>query len=626
MRIRLNFKQVILGMGALTLIAANLAWAQELSHVRIVRLSFKEGTVTLVRPDAPGGVEASVNTPIQEGFKLATAENSFAEVEFENTSTARAGQLTELDFNQLALDSNGAKVNRIELRQGYATFSVIPEDGDIYEVKAGDATVNLNSKKTTLFRVDLDSGQVRVEVFKGSVEVASIFGTEGLNKNAVLEIRPGTDQPLTVSRGITEDAWDKWVEDRENQAQLANRQSPGLYTNDATTLLYGWNDLTYYGSWSNIPGYGYGWIPSMGYGWSPYSNGQWMWYPGLGYTWISYEPWGWMPFHYGGWVFEPIYGWVWIPGGFSSWSPGLVTWYQGPGWVGWVPRRPPSRPRGRPMSSGPVCAPGQTCATVVSTESFRAGLPVRGHSLPTVNVTEGFAVARPDVQPMGPGGPVYNSETSLRSHTSPAASGPANRIAPGGATRVGIGTRPVAARPGEVSGSADAATEGRIVFDSAEGRYVNGPAPIEEPARVEAPSTALVAPDAASAFHEAPRSAGSSSIIAPGSPHVMSGFQPAIAGDHHASPRTGVESPRKVGTFERVLGSWGSGTSTHQSAPARSGSWSAPSSRNSGSFGGNRGGGASGGGFSTAAPRGGGGGGGGRGGAVRSAPSSGPHR
>src|SRR5579859_3118714 len=46
------------------------------SHARIVRLSFVEGTVTLQRPDMADWAAAPVNTPIEEGFKLSTADKS----------------------------------------------------------------------------------------------------------------------------------------------------------------------------------------------------------------------------------------------------------------------------------------------------------------------------------------------------------------------------------------------------------------------------------------------------------------------------------------------------------------------------------------------------------------------
>jgi Family of unknown function (DUF6600)/FecR protein len=628
---RLSFRQLILGIGTLAIIAGS-AWAQVYSHARIVRLSFEEGTVTLVRPDAPSGVEASVNMPIEEGFKLDTAEDSFAEVEFENTSTARVGQLSELDFNQLALDSNGGKLNRMELRQGYATFNLIPEDGDVYEVKAGAATATLAGDKLTRYRVDLEGTNLRVEVFKGAVDVSSLYGDEHLTKNAVLEIRPGDDQPVTLSRGITKDPWDDWVEEREDQAQVARRKSPpGLYTNDVTSLLYGWNDLYYYGNWAYVPGYGYGWIPSVGSGWAPYSYGQWTWYSGFGITWISYEPWGWVPFHYGGWVYQPSFGWCWIPGGFNAWSPSLVSWYQGPGWVGWTPRPPYTRPGGRPTPAFSNCSSASTCATVMSVDSFRAGSPVSGHRMTGVSVTGAFAVDQPEVQPELAGGAPLTSRTAGRSPLSPAVARPENQVgASGGATVPGNRTRPETGTAGvrapssgrQGTGFKSAEAPG-VVYDPAERSYVNGAQTAPRPAGVETPSAAGPAATAAPAVHTEAPSPGSR----PESPREPSRLRPAAAGEHHASPRTGIESSPAApptGVFEKTLNSWGVGRTTPPASSGSSGNWSAPSSTNSGRMGGN-GGGAESGGFKASSPRAGGGGGGG----ARSAPSSGratPHR
>ncbi len=365
-------------------------WAQELSHARIVRLSFTEGIVTIQRPDIDEWANAPTNTPIQEGFKLATGESSFAEVEFENASTARIGQLSLLEFTQLALLPSGGKVNRMTLHQGYATFNVVPEGDDSYLVTAGNATFTPQGK--TRFRVDFEEGAMLVKVFKGSVEIMSPEGTGTLGKNAVLEIRPGSAEPFLLAQGITKDAWDEWVEERESRMELArNHGAPVLYSNDVRDLMYGMMDLFYYGTWYSLPGYGYGWAPQMGMGWSPFTSGRWCWYPGMGYTWISYEPWGWLPYHYGGWIYDPIIGWCWIPTGFASWSPAVVSWYQGPGWVGWAPRSPT---RGGSASN---CPNPEGCVAVIGDDTFRSGRPVQpggfrwggrdiGRQIETVNV------------------------------------------------------------------------------------------------------------------------------------------------------------------------------------------------------------------------------------------------
>jgi len=479
--IRQPVARILLGLGVAVLLGIAAASGQTYSHARVVRLSFVEGNVTVQRPDIAEWTEAPMNTPIQEGFKLSTAEGSFAEVEFENGSTVRLGQLSLLEFTQLALASDGSKINRLTLHMGYATFRAIPEGQDVYEVLTSYATLTPSGK--ALFRVDLDSSEERVEVFKGSVDVASSLGSWTLARNSVLDLRPDADQPALLSEGITQDDWDRWVEEREGQAEAAsNALSPGAYSNSSSNTVYGWSDLAYYGNWSYLPGFGYGWMPNVYAGWYPYSFGRWCWYPGFGYTWISADPWGWLPYHYGGWEFIPGIGWMWFPGSFGAWSPGLVAWYGGPGWIGWMPLSPfPNR--GRPNNP---CAHGRSCGTAVSTNVFQKGRPVSPGTILSVNLESGKRMERPDILPdrqaMLPGPVVapparfanpklimvgvrsaaLNSQTTNTQPTTlaPGAARGSSRVLAGSA--VGFVGRHAA--PGPESG---------IVYDPAAGRYVN---------------------------------------------------------------------------------------------------------------------------------------------------------
>jgi hypothetical protein len=82
----------------------------------------------------------------------------------------------------------------------------------------------------------------------------------------------------------------------------------------------------------------------------------------MGYTWISSEPWGWLPYHYGMWNYSAEFGWFWMPGDFGFWSPALVSWYTGPGLIGWAPLGlNPSMRLSRPVTtvSGPAFQAGQ---------------------------------------------------------------------------------------------------------------------------------------------------------------------------------------------------------------------------------------------------------------------------
>lgn len=528
-------KAIGLLAAAILFLPARAVRGQVYSHARVVRLSYVEGTVAVQRPDAPGWASAPVNTPIQEGFQISTAEDSFAEVEFENSSTARLGQDSLLEFPQLALEPGGGKLNRLVLRQGYATFDFIPERGDQDQVEAGAATITLASGKAARFRADLDEDAVRLEVFQGQVEVSSIFGAQTLDRDMVMVMRPGGNPPVDVTRGITQDAWDQWVNKREEQATAArNWPVPGIYSPNVN-WLYGWGDLYNYGDWAYLPGYGYGWSPFVGAGWTPYSYGRWGWYPGFGFTWISFEPWGWLPFHYGGWIFQPGIGWCWIPGALGFWSPALVTWYQGPGWIGWTPRPPQNGTHNRPSANNP-CPQGQACLTAVSTQAFQDGEPVLRHRMTGVHVGSGVEIARPEIQPSRLGmmaGSPYPARGVTRfgeqaGAASAAASSTAQAPAAVAAPRPG---QAAAARPGSADFGPRTERPSSLVFDASESRYVNNPNAPSAPARGN--SSPVAGPASSSAANSEGMARGGPAVAGPsGGANFERG--------HGAGPRSGL--------------------------------------------------------------------------------------
>ena len=354
------------------------------SHVRIVRLSFVEGSVLINRPGSAEWGKASVNTPIEQGFTVSTAAGSFAEVQFENGSTARLGQLSKLRFDQLAMTPKGAKINHLGITRGYATFHFTPEHGDEYTVATGNALITPRGK--TEFRTDFSQdGRMRVEVFDGSVDVKGAKQFAKVTKGKVLEFNTQTLTAFDITHGIEKDSWDNWVQKRDQQAALAYNDSP-VGMNDQ---LYGWGDLDEYGEWAFFPGFGYGWSPFEPAGWSPYSMGQWSWYPGFGYTWISGEPWGWLPFHTGLWNYDPGFGYFWMPGDLSMWYPALVDWYSGPGYIGWAP-----------MGTGgaPACSTAN-CVVAVKPGTLQNGLPVNQNTRVHIAAEQLARISAPNLSP-----------------------------------------------------------------------------------------------------------------------------------------------------------------------------------------------------------------------------------
>jgi ferric-dicitrate binding protein FerR (iron transport regulator) len=387
------------------------------SHARVVRLSYLSGTVMLKRPGSTEEEKALLNTPIQEGFELSTGGASYAEVEFENGSTARVGERSRLLFDQLALDANGNKLNGITFEEGYGTFNFVPErrpanqhernaavslqsgGRDAYRVKIANATLNAQGKCE--FRTDLADDRYRVEVFKGSVDVAADNRSMRLDEGKVwVQETASTTLASNAEKGITKDDWDQWTEARDRQAQLTGKDEPVHPVGPA----YGWSDLNTYGEWVTLPGNRLGWSPYAPVGWSPYTYGMWNSYGGMGWTWISADPWGWVTDHCGMWDFDPTFGWYWMNPMFGCglWYPSLVNWFGGPGWYGWAPIQPghPRIPPGRPHlpGVGPVAAHRGGLIVKVPASVIQKGQMVTAQVVTRVPATDANKIEQPPAE------------------------------------------------------------------------------------------------------------------------------------------------------------------------------------------------------------------------------------
>jgi hypothetical protein len=465
------------------------------SHARVVRLSYVSGTVMVKRPGSAEEEPAMVNVPIQEGFELSTSEGSYAEVEFENGSTARLGELSKLLFHQLALDADGNKLNGMTFEQGYATFHFLSEHnappsanregtihfqptyGDVYRVKIADVTVTADGKCE--FRTDLDQDHYRVEVFNGSVDVATSTLSSKLGEGKILEDKSGgTELAFNTRKGIVRDAWDQWTEARDKQVQLTEKDEPV----HPTGPRYGWSELDTYGEWIALPGDRFGWSPYARVGWSPYTNGMWQMYPGLGWTWISGEPWGWLPYHCGLWDFDSTFGWYWMDPMFGCglWGASLVNWYAGPGWIGWVPKGVASPPgTGGPGHPRPVPPVGGHPRPVPLSGHFPRGMVtvptsvVQNRQLITpqtvshIPPSAGSMIEHPPFEP-GPrptsatSSPALNAGTTSKSNTTTAAAPPAP--APIGGGRLGFASHHASA-PSTILMGGDAAKESALLAE-----------------------------------------------------------------------------------------------------------------------------------------------------------------
>lgn len=329
-----RFSSFLVFLAALLVAGALPARADDYSKVRIVRLSFTEGTVKYQRP-GEAFQPAVMNLPIQQGFVLQTG-NGFAEVEFEEGLAIRLANNSSVEFTQLGL-LDAHHVTHLTLTQGTAIVTASLSHNDELSITAPNLSLNVphNGK----FRVDVTPTGSWVTVFNGKIDDSTPTGNASLTSHQTLHLETAETISQQVERSPHQDAFDKWVSQREQILLNAQQEtSPYLNMKDYTA---GYAELSGYGSWENIRGYGMGWQPyDVGFGWTPYGSGAWSYMPFTGWNWISAEPWGWLPYHFGGWVDDPDYGWIWIPSDMLGWQPANASWAIVNNQIGWVPTAP----------------------------------------------------------------------------------------------------------------------------------------------------------------------------------------------------------------------------------------------------------------------------------------------
>src|SRR5690349_13635858 len=189
------------------------AKAQDYSSIRIVRLSFVEGTVQYQRPGQQDWQDAGLNLPVQQGFALRTTDG-YAEVEFEDSLAMRLGTDSRVEFAVLALQ-DGGRITGLTVPQGTAIITAKLRRRDALSVSSGN--LNVKVPHDAKFRVDASPTEDWVTVFRGKVEADSgtrtssfVSGGHTLHENASGAASPG------IAGNPTEDAFDKWVSHRED--------------------------------------------------------------------------------------------------------------------------------------------------------------------------------------------------------------------------------------------------------------------------------------------------------------------------------------------------------------------------------------------------------------------------
>ena len=289
------------------------------SHARIVRLSFVDGDVQLDKGDGRGFNGAYMNMPVSHGWKL-WARDGQAEAEFEDGSSIRLTPDTLVVFSDLSLDSNGGRNTSVELQHGTAYFDIRHRDQDRFQLTAGRDRIDLS--KAAHFRISADQHHVELAVLGGEVQVSNGSAAEvAVRKGETIRLDDDDPSRYYLTKNVDAENYDNWDSERvKNHDEVV---SSTALTGTNNSLVYGFSDLSSYGDYFYVPGYGYMWRPaSVPLGWDPFADGYWMSYPGSGYLFVSSYPWGWAPYRYGSWHFVNGRGWCWAPGNhWNSWHP-----------------------------------------------------------------------------------------------------------------------------------------------------------------------------------------------------------------------------------------------------------------------------------------------------------------
>jgi hypothetical protein len=309
------------------------AWAAEDSdgYIRLARVSYLEGTVSFQPYLDTDWSAASLNLPLQPGDRLYTGPGGRAEIEFDEGSVWRLAENTDVEV--LALSEN---LIQLRILVGLCTLSI--RSSTDFEINTPAAA--FNALRAGKYRFDVvEDGNTDAIVRKGELQAASNRFSRRIEPGHLLHVTPGEFGTDDLSHYDRQDIWDEWNDRRDLDRSL--------YVNGKSvpdSLHIGVSELERYGRWVTVESYGTAWVPlAVDASWSPYSVGRWCYRPSWGWTWISYEPWGWLPYHYGRWYRSSSLGWCWLPGpafAFNFWSPGLVAFYSGPGWISWCPLGP----------------------------------------------------------------------------------------------------------------------------------------------------------------------------------------------------------------------------------------------------------------------------------------------
>jgi hypothetical protein len=301
---------------------------------RVARLNWLSGDVAFQPAGLEDWTDATLNFPLTTSDHLVTGKDGRAELHI-GPNAIRLDANSNFGF--LNLDDSIAQVSLTEGAMQIRLNRL--DDDDSFEIATPNGAVTLLRNGDYRIDTDPDRDATMLTVRSGLAELFAGGASMLIRSQETAYFRE--NQEADVRTANDKDDFDSFTATREGTLTTPMTAAASSPVSDEVT---GAEDLSAYGSWQTVPGYGDVWVPPVDADWAPYSNGDWAWVDPWGWTWIDAAPWGFAPFHYGRWTYARNH-WVWVPDPRIDpvvYAPSLVAFYGGggSGVVSWYPLGP----------------------------------------------------------------------------------------------------------------------------------------------------------------------------------------------------------------------------------------------------------------------------------------------
>jgi hypothetical protein len=289
----------------LALFVSSTAMAE--APAQIGRLAALSGAVAYHAAAAAAPTEASVNTPLAAGNRIATPPGAQAVIDI------AAGRFYLDGDSRLAIGTLGAGTAAVTLEKGAVILRILP---------GGAGQVFVIDTPRGKLRAD-QPGYFEVAVGADSVTVSALEGGAQLNDSTVLS--PGMRATIAKDAAPVLGAAEQDDFARRIAAEIAaageTRLEAPSHVSPQTT---GFQELQHHGLWVSTERYGWVWEPMVPSDWAPFKDGRWVEIAPWGRTWIDNASWAFAPSHYGSWA-RVNDRWVWLPESAGQSTPGFFA-------------------------------------------------------------------------------------------------------------------------------------------------------------------------------------------------------------------------------------------------------------------------------------------------------------